>query len=435
MKQNYFRGLLEKKIKMIKNTNKNNQKKLKYLQKKLYILKDYIVYFKINNIINHNLKLLTTIIDKYKYNNYKLSQVIKKYNNEIDKINIKIKYHNKKRNQIKYWYELLCKIKGDIVNENSKTNLTEMVNCLLIDDLSKGFNHLAEKIMILEDKYKNINDKIFILKIEKKNLYKEYELIYERDKTEFKNKQEELNNLKYIYKELIKKNLIDKKSERNSNSIIMQNENNNNNLIKKIGKLFENYIYYFNINHFFDYEEKKNIQKINKKIFIINNKRKIKGYRIENMKKNVFDILYVIEKFVNNLLQDINDKKEDIGKENFKKITKNVILLKRIEKKLKTLEDKENDNEQEINMIKKENKIIFLPIKKVYIPYMAIKNDNMKNNHILKKINSNKSFSYNGKNRNKSLSSFGENQKLKTNNNLYYLDEDNINKYNELFYE
>ena len=437
MKQNYFRGILEKKITKIKNTNKNNEKKLKYLKKRIYVLKEYIMYFKINNIINHNLKFLNSIVDKHKYNNFKLSHVIKKYYNEIDKISIKIKSHNKKRNEIKYWYELLCKIKGDIVNQNNNMNITDMVNCLSIEDLSKGFNHLAEKIMILEQKYKNINDKIFILVSEKKQLNKEYGLIFERDTIEIKKKQEELNSLKYInYQlEMIK---IDAKNiymNSNSSNIIIQNEKDSNNLIIKIVKLFENYMYFFNCFGFFEYEEKEKIQKINKEIFIRNNKKKINGYKVENIKKNIFNILYFMEKFINILLYEIKYKKENIGKDNYKQITKNVILLKRIEKKLKILEDKENDNEQEINLIKKENKILFLPIKKVYIPYMAIKNENMKNN--LKKIN-NKSFSYNGKKRNilrnNSLSSFGENLKLKT-NNLYYLDDDNINKYNELFFE
>lgn len=123
---------------------------------------------------------------------------------------------------------------------------------------------------------------------------------------------------------------------------------------------------------------------------------------------------------------------KNIGKEKYKQITKNVILLKRIEKKLNFLYNKENDNDKEINLMRKENKINFLPIKKVYVPYIAIKNENMK--YDLKKLK-NKSFSYTGKNNQKNFSFIGENQKLKTNKNLYYLDDDDANKYNELFFE
>ena len=444
MKQYYFRKILEQKISTIKSNNKNRQIKIKKTENKICVLKNCIAYFKINNIINHNIKLLNIILEKYKSDIYELCQTRKKYNNEIDKINIKIKYHNKKRNEIKFWYELFCRVKGDFP---IKRDNNDMVNFLLIDDLSKGFNHLAEKIMTVENKYKNINDEVFMLKKEKNKLNDEYKFNYERDNIEIKNKEEELNILKYIYGKLCNKknNEIDKKIDnffdiKKNNNIFQNNKRynlyligdyNDNIIIQKIGKLFENYIYYFKRNEYFTFEEKEKIKKLNKEIFFRSRKR-YTTFKIEKIKKNIFEILYIIEKYINCLIDEINQKKENIGKEKYKQITKNVILLKRIEKKLNFLYNKENDNDKEINLMRKENKINFLPIKKVYVPYIAIKNENMK--YDLKKLK-NKSFSYTGKNNQKNFSFIGENQKLKTNKNLYYLDDDDANKYNELFFE
>ena len=218
--------------------------------------------------------------------------------------------------------------------------------------------------------------------------------------------------------------------EKYNKDLYFNKDNKNIMLMEKIGKIFENYLQYLYINEYFIYEEKEKIKKIESEI-IIKNKKNNNIFKIEKIKKYFFDIIFIIEKFINNIILEINKQKQKIGKENYKKIVKDSMLIKYIEKKLNILNDKEDKNEIENNIIKKENKIDFLPIKKVYIPYLAIKKEN---NDL--KINNN-SFNYEKNIKYKHILDSGENKnkKNKFKKDFFYLDDEGIDKYNELFFE
>ena len=442
MRQNYFKKILEEKISIIEKNRVDNNKKLKYLNNKIDILKTLISHFKINNIINYNVKLLNIIIEKNEHHNSLLIEVIKKYNNEIDKLKMNIKMHKNKRKEIFLWYELISKIKGDIPKENNNNNYNynynDIVNYFTINDLSKGFDRLAEKIIFLENNYKLISDEIFLLNNQKNLMNKEYQQFYVKDQKIIKESENELNILKEINikRNNIKNNVINKKVndilniEKYNKDLYFNKDNKNIMLMEKIGKIFENYLQYLYINEYFIYEEKEKIKKIESEI-IIKNKKNNNIFKIEKIKKYFFDIIFIIEKFINNIILEINKQKQKIGKENYKKIVKDSMLIKYIEKKLNILNDKEDKNEIENNIIKKENKIDFLPIKKVYIPYLAIKKEN---NDL--KINNN-SFNYENNIKYKHILDSGENKnkKNKFKKDFFYLDDDGIDKYNELFFE
>ena len=135
-----------------------------------------------------------------------------------------------------------------------------------------------------------------------------------------------------------------------------------------------------------------------------------------------------MEKFINAIIYNIKKEKEIIGNEKFKKIINNTRIMKTVEKKLLIFHDKEeNIDEEDNNITKNENKINFIPIKKVYIPFMAIKKENINN---LKNEND-ESFHKVEKFKNNTDESTKKNSK----NNLYYLDEKGIEKYNELFFD
>ena len=199
MRQNYFKKILEEKVSIIEKNRVNNNKKLKYLNNKIDILKTLISHFKINNIINYNVKLLNIIIEKNEHHNSLLIEVIKKYNNELDKLKMNIKMHKNKRKEIFLWYELISKIKGDIPKENNNNNYNynynDIVNYFTINDLSKGFDRLAEKIIYLENNYKLISDEIFLLNNQKNLMNKEYQQFYVKDQKILKESEYELNIL------------------------------------------------------------------------------------------------------------------------------------------------------------------------------------------------------------------------------------------------
>ena len=440
MKQNYFNSLLMEKITKIENKNKKDEKKIMTLDDKIILLKECISFFKIYNIINQDLKILNIVIEKNEYNNKKLVFVIKNYKNEIDKLQMKIKIHNNKRNAIIFWYEFLCKIKKDVPIAKINNNYEEIVKGLDIDDLNKGFNQLAERIIFLGNKYKNITDEIFFLNKRKEEINKDYELMYDTDQNEIINKMKELNILKEKYYQLnnIKINIINrkvidfldiKKYNIEKYNPYIKKENKNIILVQKIGKLFENYIYYLKNNKYFSIKEKQKIDKIEKEIAIKKNKYRV--LKKDKIKNYIFDIFSIIEKFINMILFDINQEREKIGKEEYKKILQNTRLVENVEKKLLIVYDKEDKNEEEKN-ISQNNKIYFLPIKKVYIPFLAIKKENAQNN-----LNTeyNRSFSNDNKNKNSLNEEENKNKNKKTTKSLYYMDDEGIDKYNELFFE
>ena len=431
MKQNYFNALLKEKISKVENTNKNNEKKIKSLDDKIRIYKDCISFFKINNIINQDLKILDSVKEKNEFSNSKLIFTVKKLKKEIDKLEIKIKTHNNQRKEIIFWYEFLCKIKNDMPIWIKSDNYKEIVNCLEIKDLNKGFNQMAEKIRFSENKYKNVSDELFELNNKKEELNKNYELMCNIDDKEIKNKGKELKRLKEEYKDLfnVKSNII-------KNYYYIKKKNKKYVFLQKIGKLFENYFYYLKNNKYFNLEEKEKVKKIQKEIIGVKNKNKNKNkkyynYNLKNdkIKQYIYDIFLLFEKFANNILSNINKIMEKIGKEEYKKILNDFKLRERAEKKMLFVYDKEDEKEEE-NLIEK-NKIYFLPIKKVYIPFFAIKKENSQNNG---NILYNKSFSCDKINKN--LSKEDENlKKRKTKiKSLYYMDDEGIDKYNELFF-
>ena len=442
MKQNYFKNILNERVSKIENKNIFNEKKLIFLKNKIKILKDWIIHFKINNIINHDLKLLKIILEKNILDNYNLIANIKKYNKEIDKLNTSINIHINKRNEIKFWYEFLCKIKGEIPLKVTNDNYNNIVQCLLFDEFTKGFHHLAQNIVTFENNYKNIYDEKFILNKEKDLIYKKYQLMIEKDMEEIKDREKELNSLKDMYTKLsdIKIKVMNKETidfldlEKYSNikvgyrynSYLKKETNKIVILLQKISNLFENYINYIKNEHYYkskDSLEQKKINKIEKQLLKYRNNNKAKS---EYIKKNIFEILFIVEKFVNFIVIDINQQRMKIGKEKFKKILNKAKLIKSIEKKLIILYDKEKMEEE--NIIRKENKIYFLPIKKVYVPYMAIKNEN------LKKLKS-KSFSIGDKSKYKlNINDIKNKKKNKKSYSFYEEDEDDSDKYDELFF-
>ena len=103
--------------------------------------------------------------------------------------------------------------------------------------------------------------------------------MYDTDQNEIINKMKELNILKEKYYQLnnIKINIINrkvidfldiKKYNIEKYNPYIKKENKNIILVQKIGKLFENYIYYLKNNKYFSIKEKQKIDKIEKEIAI-----------------------------------------------------------------------------------------------------------------------------------------------------------------------
>ena len=431
MKQNYFKNILNQRITKISNFNKNKEKKIKYLDSRINIYQTFISHFKIYNIINHNLRLLNIILEKNEYNNEKLLHIKKNYNNEIDRLKTSIKFHNNKRNAIIYWYELLCKIKGDSITDINNYNFNYIINNLIIDDLNKGFNRIGEKIIFLKNKYKNLSGEIFLLKNRKDKNQEEYKSFYDKDQEIIINKENELNILKIANDKLynIRNNIINKKVidyldiEKYNLDLDKYNLCSNKNIIfiQKIGQIFENYIFYLKNNDNFNFEEKNKIEKIEKEIIIKN--KKYNNLKNDKIKEYIFDILFIIERYINILLFNIEKEKQRIGNEEFNIVLKNFKMMENIEKKKIFLYERQNKIEEDKKNLIKE-KIHFLPIKKVYIPFFAIKKQNLENNNL--KIINKKNYSYDEKN----LSLIDKNKQ-----NVFYMDDDGTDKYNELLIE
>ena len=437
MKQNYFRTLLKEKVFKLEKKNKKYDEKIKNIDNKINMIKHYFSYLKINNIINQDLKLLNIVLEKNELNNLKLQLIIQNYRKDIDKLNFTIKIHNNKRNKIIFWYDFLCKIKHDITMEENDKNYNRMAKFLQVEDLTKEFNYLTERIISLENKYKIISDEIILLKNQKDEINNNYELIIEKKEQNINEAKKELIILKEksIKLKEIKNNIVNKKSidflnlekyNKNKYNSYIFRENKNNLLIKKVGKLFENFIHYLKNDDIFTFEEKRKIKKIESEILV--KKNKYSSLKVEKIKKYIFDIFSIMEKFINAIIYNIKKEKEIIGNEKFKKIINNTRIMKTVEKKLLIFHDKEeNIDEEDNNITKNENKINFIPIKKVYIPFMAIKKENINN---LKNEND-ESFHKVEKYKNNTDESTKKNSK----NNLYYLDEKGIEKYNELFFD
>ena len=447
MKENYFKNLLNERVSNIENQNLSNKKEIKYLKNRIYILNDFIIHFKINNIINHNLRLLDHVIESNTTNEINLLKIIKKYNKDIERLTSNINNHNRQRNEIFFWYKFLCKIKGEKPIEINDENFKKIVNCLIFNDLSKGFNQMATNIITLENKYKNNYDEIHLLNQEKEIIKNHNRLMNQKDADEIKNKERELYNLKDVNKNLnnIKNNTKKKKVidfldlEKYANvqynyryNYYFKKETNKISiLIQKIGYLFENYVHYLKSNFYFknlNVSEKKQINKLEKDLLKC---RKNTNKKILYFKSHVFDIFFVIERFVNFLIYYINQQKQIMRKEEFRIIINKAKFLKNFERKVIILYDKQKEETEDI--IRKGNKLYFLPKRKVYIPFLAIKNEAMKNN--LNKKNS--SFSH--ENKTKYHLTVNENQNKvinKTKSHSYYEeeDDDDLDKYNELFF-
>lgn len=429
MKQNYFNNLLKEKKTKAEIDNRNNKRKIKNIDNKINNLQIFINYFKINNIINKNLRLLYVIYEKNEYKNSKLLKEIKNYNNEIINLKIYIRIHNDKRNEIFSWYELLCKIKGDIPLETNNNNFNEIVNSFAIEDLSKGFNYLAEKIIVGDNKYKNIRDEIFTLKNIKEQMNQEYKLLYEKGEKEIKKNDKELIILKGTFQILdsIKNNVMNrkvidlldlKKNHLDKYSIYLKRHNKKIVIVKKVIKIFGNYLNYLKNNDYFSLEEKGKIKKLEKEV--IQNYKKLIYVKKEKIKSYILEIFYIIEKLINFLIFDINHVKKKIGKEKFKKIMNNY-NLRGIENQF-MLSNYTEDINEETNY--KNDKIIFLPIKKVYTPFYALKKEIMNHNKI-----------YIKKEKNKSVDDKNEKKKTKTKQSLFYMDDSGRDKYKELLFE
>ena len=409
--------------------NRNNKRKIKNIDNKINNLQIFINYFKINNIINKNLRLLYVIYEKNEYKNSKLLKEIKNYNNEIINLKIYIRIHNDKRNEIFSWYELLCKIKGDIPLETNNNNFNEIVNSFAIEDLSKGFNYLAEKIIVGDNKSKNIRDEIFTLKNIKEQMNQEYKLLYEKGEKEIKKNDKELIILKGTFQILdsIKNNVMNrkvidlldlKKNHLDKYSIYLKRHNKKIVIVKKVIKIFGNYLNYLKNNDYFSLEEKGTIKKLEKEV--IQNYKKLIYVKKEKIKSYILEIFYIIEKLINFLIFDINHVKKKIGKEKFKKIMNNY-NLRGIENQF-MLSNYTEDINEETNY--KNDKIIFLPIKKVYTPFYALKKEIMNHNKI-----------YIKKEKNKSVDDKNEKKKTKTKQSLFYMDDSGRDKYKELLFE
>ena len=269
----------------------------------------------------------------------------------------------------------------------------------------------------------------------------------QKGEDEIKNKERELYNLKDINKNLnnIKNNTKKKKVidfldlEKYANvqynyryNYYFKKETNKISiLIQKIGYLFENYVHYLKSNFYFknlNVSEKKQINKMEKDL---SKCRKSTNKKILYFKKHIFDIFFIIERFINFLIYYINQQKLMMRKEEFRIIVNKAKFLKNFERKVIILYDKQNEETEDI--IRKGNKLYFLPKRKVYIPFLAIKNENMKNN--LNKKNS--SFSH--ENKTKYYLTVNENQnkvinKTKSRSYSEEEDDDDLDKYNELFF-
>ena len=447
MKENYFKKLLNERVSKIENKNLWNKKKIKYLKNRIYILNDFIIHFKINNIINHNLKLLDYVIDKNTSEQIDLLKIVKRYNKEIERLNSNINNHNHQRNEIFFWYKFLCKIKGETPIEINNENFKQIVNCLIFNDLSKGFNQMAQNIITLENKYKNNYDEIHLLNQEREIIKNHNRLMNQKDKDEIKKEEKELYNLKDVNKNLnnIKSNIKKKKVidfldlEKYANvqynyryNYYFKKETNKISiLIQKIGYLFENYAPYLKSKFYFrnlNDSEKKQINKMEKDLLKC---RKNTNKKILYFKSHIFDIFFIIERFINFLIYYINQQKQIMRKEEFRIIINKAKFLKNFERKVIILYDKQNEETEDI--IRKGNKLYFLPKRKVYIPFLAIKNENMKNNGNKK----NNSFSH--ENKTKYYLTINENQnkvinKTKSHSYIEEEDDDDLDKYNELFF-
>ena len=447
MKENYFKKLLNERVSKIEKKNLSNKKEIKYLKNRIYILNDFIIHFKINNIINHNLRLLNYVIDKNTSKEIDLLKIVKIYNKDIERLTSRINNHNHQRNEIFFWYKFLCKIKGEPPIEINDENFKKIVNCLIFNDLSKGFNQMAQNIITLENKYKNNYDEIYLLKQEKEIIKNHNRLMNQKDADEIKKKERELYNLKDVNKNLndIKNNTKKKKVidfldlEKYANvqynyryNYYFKKETNKISiLIQKIGYLFENYVHYLKSSFYFknlNVSEKKQINKMEKDLLKC---RKNTNKKILCFKSHIFDIFFIIERFINFLIYYINQQKQIMRKEEFRRIINKAKFLKNFERKVIILYDKQKEETEDI--IRKGNKIYFLPKRKVYIPFLALKIEAMKNN-LNKKNNS---FSH--ENKTKYYLTANENQKKvlnKKKSRSYYAEEeeDDINKYDELFF-
>ena len=450
---------------------KQNQRKCKEesfsLTLKINALKSIISYFKIYEV-NYNIHLLQQVIYRNKKKNDELLAKIRELREKISTLNRGIKKHKYKQMKIDNWFHLTNKIKqimpytkdntnfliDENISEDEDLTIKEKVDLISFEEITKRFQILENNILLLISEYDNAKDELIKIKQEKNNINYDFEVENNYTISDIKEKIVVITNLQKTHSSL----LIDR------NNLFRQNKLNKINekditkkdfgiLYEHLGTIFKNlskeftkvnWEKYSNDAYIFNFQ--KFYAKIHKKIFQRQNITKgidEKTLYNINIKENSLIILKILEKILIYLNQANNKDKEKIGLRPYKEIVSRAYKKKYREKIERYHEnEKKNYEKMQERMNTKDNKIYFLPYKKMYEPF-PFKKHIQKNK--MKKSNSyNKFESINGlhidKEKNEGIKETNKNGQFKKTsykkNKSMNLDANNNNfdEYDELFF-
>ena len=463
--------LYNKKKKYFK--EKENQFKSKdesfLLTLKINALKYVLDYFKTHEV-NNNIHLLQQVINRNKVKNDELLTVIRELREKINSLNHGIKKHQYKQLKIDNWFHLTNKIKkimpytkdnsnfqiDENLDENENLSTKEKIKLISFGEINKRFQILENNILLLISEYDNTKEELIKIKQEKLNINNDLEVENNYIISDIKEKIAIKAGLEKIYSNL----LIDR------NNIFRQNKLNKINekdtakkdfgvLYEQLGSIFNNLFKEFSkwnwekySNDFYVFDFRNYYFKIHKKIYQKQNFNKSidkKSLINKKIKENSLIILKILEKILINLYQYNNTQKENVGSKTYKEILSKVYKIKYREKIEKYHEDEKKKHEKMQEIINtKDNKIYFIPYKKIHEPF-EFKKQIQKN--ITKKSNSqtNKKLeTINGldidKEQNETIKEINKDKKLKKyinkkNNSMNFsVSNSSFDEYNELFF-